>query len=134
MKLKQKLLHPEFQQQLRVLAAKVPGTAQYWLNHRSELEWQVCEQGIPALFITLSSNDLHWGDLKELYGKSRTADMRESVKNDPFTAVTYFLVKWREFKTTFLYRELGVVSHFAKFEFQGRGSIHVHLLAWHPCT
>jgi len=91
-------------------------------------------KGLPAFFLTLSSNDKYWGDLQSIYAVQSSKDLALAVKNEPFTAVAYFRAKLLTFLSKVLYGKLGVSDHFVKFEFQGRGSIHAHILLWHPCT
>ena len=65
--------------------------------------------------------------------KSCTTSATRS-KNQPFTAVSYFRAKLLAFIKLILHEKMGVTAHFAKLEFQGRGSIHAHMLLWHPFT
>lgn len=113
---------------------RLKGSTAYWEAQRGCLEQLVQTRGVPALFLTLSSNDKFWKGLQDLYKVSNPTELQECVKFDPFTSIEYFRAKLRSFVQKILIEKMGITNFYTKFEFQGRGSIHAHMLLWHPCS
>ena len=74
---------------------------------------------MPAFFLTLSSNDKYWHELQSIYGLSDPLELSNAVKNDPFTAVSYFRSKLLAFFNLVLIDKIGIDDFFIKFEFHG---------------
>ena len=119
---------------------KIRGTAAYWINVLHDLLAMVKCIGPPTLFVTLSADDCHWPELDMLLtgrtysecvsSPSGTANM---IKNPLLTSL-HFERRWK-----CLLREIikgpqapfgHVIDHFARIEYQNRGSPHLHLFLW----
>jgi len=132
--IKRQLSDPAFQKKLHMFTTSIPGTPGYWNTQRSRLLSMLQDRGMPAFFLTLSSNDKYWKPLRTLYNLNDDDSLADAVKDDPFPTVCYFRAKLDAFLKRVVYEKMGVTDHYFKVEFQGRGSIHVHILLWHPCT
>ena len=107
-------------------ASSLHGTKQYWQRQRSRLLSMVDTLGLPTVFFTHSAADLQWPELARLIcpdnPDSRTARANPTIENPA-------LADW-----FFYHRVLGATDYWLRFEWQHRGSPHVHGLAWLPDT
>ena len=91
--------------------------------------------GLPTIFFTHSAADLHWPELTQLTspenGYSRS-NQNEALIENPATSDWFFYHKIEEFIKTFYVGILGATDYWLRFEWQHRGSPHVHGLAWLP--
>ena len=118
-------------------ASSLRGTKQYWQRQRSRLLSMVDTLGLPTIFFTHSAADLQWPELAQLispdYPNSRSARANAVIKN-PALADWFFYYRVMEFIKAFYIGVLGVTDYWLRFEWQHRGSPHVHGLAWLPDT
>jgi hypothetical protein len=127
------------------LAAKVTrwgahlrGTPQYWKARAKELEQMVRQIGPPAIFLTLSAADLQWPDLHRhlpapppnLTEALRQRHNSRSLNDNPAVASWYFQQRWQDFLSTVVKPLFGVTDYWFRYEWQSRGSSHVHALLW----
>ena len=116
-------------------AASLRGTKQYWFRQRTRLISMVDTLGLPTIFFTHSAADLHWPELTQLtnpeYGYSRS-NQNEALIENPATSDWFFYHRIEEFIKTFYVGILGATDYWLRFEWQHRGSPHVHGLAWLP--
>ena len=118
-------------------ASSLRGTKQYWQRQRSRLLSMVDTLGLPTIFFTHSAADLQWPELAQLIcpdnPDSRTAHTKAVIEN-PALADWFFYHRLMEFVKIFYLGVLGATDYWLRFEWQHRGSPHVHGLAWLPDT
>ena len=115
-------------------ASSLRGTKQYWQRQRSRLLSMVDTLGLPTIFFTHSAADLQWPELARLIcpdnPDSRTARAKAVIEN-PALADWFF---YHRVVKVFYLEVLGATEYWLRFEWQHRGSPHVHGLAWLPDT
>ena len=118
-------------------ASSLRGTKQYWQRQRSRLLSMVDTLGLPTVFFTHSAADLQWPELARLIcpdnPDSRTARTKAVIEN-PALADWFFYHRVMQFVKAFYIGVLGATDYWLRFEWQHRGSPHVHGLAWLPGT
>ena len=118
-------------------AGSLRGTRQYWFKQRSRLIAMVDTLGLPTIFFTHSAADLQWPELARLIcpddPDSSTSRSRAVIEN-PAIADWFFHHRIQKFIDAFYVGVLGVTDYWMRFEWQHRGSPHVHDLAWLPDT
>ena len=109
------------------------GTKQYWFKQRSRLVSIVDTLGLPTIFFTHSAADLQWPELAHLVcpedPNSRSSRTKAVIEN-PAVADWFFYHRVLKFVDAFYVGVLGVMDYWMRFEWQHRGSPHVHGLAW----
>ena len=116
-------------------AASLRGTRQYWFRQRNQLMAMVDTIGLPTIFFTHSAADNHWPELARLIcadDSNSRADRSAAVIDDPATADWFFYRRIEAFIEAFYVGVLGATDYWLRFEWQHRGSPHVHGLAWLP--
>ena len=119
------------------------GTAAYWRDQLHDLMAKIRMLGPPTVFLSLSSNDMAWlemfkfidTDLPDTILPTLTSSTKtEMIRRNPVKASLYFSKRWEQYLHSVLLPDtspLGkVVDHFARIEFQNRGSPHVHAFFW----
>ena len=94
----------------------------------------VDQLGIPTIFFTHSAADLQWPELAKLISstpENRTARANAVIAN-PAVADWFFYERARQFVRYFYLDILNASDYWLRFEWQHRGSPHVHGLAWLP--
>ncbi|CAN0181071.1 unnamed protein product, partial [Laminaria digitata] len=110
-------------------AANITGSNAYWYARRQELQATFATKGCATVFITLSAADNHWEDLHRLMPPrypDTTAGRRQAVIDNPHIVDWYF---GHRVDTLFKSLPDGVLEaewRWFRFEYQGRGSIHLH--------
>ena len=116
-------------------AASLRGTKQYWFRQRSRLIAMVDTLGLPTIFFTHSAADLQWPELAHLIcseaPQSRSSRTTAVIEN-PAVADWFFHHRVQKFIEVFYVGILGATDYWMRFEWQHRGSPHVHGLAWLP--
>lgn len=107
-------------------------TQSYWFRQRSKLIAMVDSQGLPPVFFTHSTADLQWPELAQLLcpnDASNRSSRNRAVIENPVIADWFFYERIQQFLNDFynVHRSTGCLMH---FEWQHRGSPHVHDLAW----
>ena len=109
-------------------AARLRGTKQYWFRQRSRLVSMVI--GLPTIFFTHSAADLQWPEFAQLIcpedPESRSSRTTAVIQN-PAIADWFF---WHRVQKFIEVGILGATDYWMRFEWQHRGSPHVHGLAW----
>ena len=116
-------------------ASSISGTRPYWMKQRSRLISMVDTLGLPTLFFTHSAADLHWPELAHLICPAHPEDKNarsHAVIQNPAIADWFFCQRVQQFMKYFYQDVLGVKDYWLRFEYQHRGSPHVHGLAWLP--
>eukprot|EP00116_Pleurobrachia_bachei_P000142 sb/3460404/ len=117
----------------------VPGTKQYWASVKSKLRAQTEKYGPPTFFVTFSPAEYAW---PELIGMLR--DLNKDLPNIDSLTDSELLNKEPALTTRFIHTKfqallefikkgqpLGKVkSHFVRYEYQGRGTVHFHCFLW----
>ena len=113
-------------------AASLRGTRQYWFQQRSRLIAMVDDLGMPTIFFTHSAADFHWPDLARLFQNCTSNDFtqREAVADNPAIADWHFYNRVQKFVQCYYIEILGATDFWLRFEWQHRGSPHIHGLAW----
>lgn len=117
-------------------SASLRGTKQYWFRQRSRLVSMVDTLGLPTIFFTHSAADLHWPELTSLVTcpddpNSRSSRNTALIEN-PAISDWFFFHRVQEFVKAFYVGTLAATDYWMRFEWQHRGSPHVHGLAWLP--
>lgn len=118
----------------------IRGTVAYWMNVLHDLLAMVKCIGPPTLFVTLSADDCHWPELDMLLTGRTYNECLEmpsgssSMIKDPLLTSLHFERRWKSlFKHIIKGKAspLGKIQdHFARIEYQNRGSPHLHLFLW----
>ena len=112
-----------------MFTSNIQGTDAFWYERRKELN-AVCKQrSSPTQFFTYSAADIHWKVLHmRLCNKDTipTSSERYSMLiNNPMMVNDFFVKRFAEFFKCWE-EVLDMEWYFYRFEWQSRGSIHVH--------
>ncbi len=95
--------------------------------------------GFPTVFFTNSAADLHWPELLRLMSSSESFSTtsssticRQALVENPAIADWFFHERIHQFIKHFYVDILGATDYWVRYEWQHRGSPHVHSLAWLP--
>ena len=116
-------------------ASSLRGTKQYWYQQRSRLLSMVDTLGLPTIFFTHSAADLQWPELARLIcpeDPNSRSSRAKAVIDNPAKSDWFFYYRVMEFIKAFYVGVLGATDYWMRFEWQHRGSPHVHGLAWLP--
>jgi ATP-dependent DNA helicase PIF1 len=131
-------------------AAHLPGTRPFWNAQRQELEAMIYNIGCPHLFVTFSAADLHWPDLHQhmpriydtqgdpvmleaseaLEDQIRAKYASNNVSNNPAITADYLTRRFTAFFKLVLSEVFNISDHWYRFEWQDRGSGHIHGFIW----
>jgi hypothetical protein len=122
--------------------ALLPGTRPYWRNRSGSLQAHArfLSPSAAPVFLTLSCADMQWHDLQRhlprfadyLTGDDRTRQriVWSNVQDYPHIIAHYLDIRFRAFLTHVIRPYLGVTDHWIRYEWQHRGSGHLHCLFW----
>ena len=114
-------------------ASSLQGTRHYWFRQRSRLIAMVDTLGLPTIFFTHIAADLQWPELAKLIcpddADSRCA-RNTALQENPAIADWFFYYRIQKFVQVYYVGILGASDYWLHFEWQYRGSPHVHGLAW----
>ena len=128
--------------------AALKGSPAYWDKARGNAFAMIRQLGAPTWFFTYSAAERNWPELiSALYELKTGISLTEEealalddrvkydlVKEDPVTCARHFYHRWNAYRGNVLEKcpEAlgGLVDFFYRYEFQHRGSAHVHGLAW----
>ena len=116
-------------------ASSIRGTKLYWFQQRSRLLSMVDTLGLPTIFFTHSAADLQWPELARLLcpdDPESPSSRKKAVIQNPAIADWFFHHRILKFVQVFYVSILGATDYWMRFEWQHRGSPHVHGLAWLP--
>jgi hypothetical protein len=114
-------------------AGSLRGTNSYWFKQRSRLIAMVDTLGLPTVFLTHSAADLQWPELARLIcpdDPNSRSKRHDALVDNPAIADLFFYQRMRLFLKDFYEDVLGAKDYWLRFEWQHRGSPHVHGLAW----
>ena len=89
--------------------------------------------GMPTVFFTHSAADGQWAELARLIcpdKKDSSSSCSKAVSDNPAIADWFFYNRISKFVDTFYTDVMKAVDFWCKFEWQHRGSPHVHGIAW----
>ncbi|KAL8376601.1 hypothetical protein RB595_007618 [Gaeumannomyces hyphopodioides] len=98
--------------------------------------------GCPSVFLTFSAADLHWHSVAKVMpryhewlqaddaGKQRIA--RNNLRDHAQVAAYHFHRRFKHFFNEYLLKKFKFEAHWFRYEWQGRGSPHIHGLFWVP--
>ena len=111
----------------------VAGSAGFWNEQRKNLEAAIEGKRAPTLFVTCSAADTHWKQLfRVLTGNDEIPSATERYKllnEHPLICRDFFKRRFTKYFEK-LKSILGIEDWWWRYEFQGRGSFHVHALLW----
>ncbi len=116
-------------------ASSLRGTRQYWFRQRSRLISMVDTLGLPTMFFTHSAADLQWPELAHLIcpeDPDNPSARIKAVNENPAIADWFFCHRVQKFLDAFYLGVLKATDYWMRFEWQHRGSPHVHGVAWLP--
>ena len=115
--------------------ASLRGARQYWFRERNHLIAMIDTLGLPTIFFTHSAADHQWPELAHLICHEDPEDKQARVKaviDNPALADWFFYYRIQKFVDAFYVNILKATDYWMRFEWQHRGSPHVHGLAWLP--
>ena len=115
--------------------ASLRGTKQYWFRERNRLIAMIDTLGLPTIFFTRSATDHQWPELANLICPEDPEDKQaraKAVVDNPALADWFFYYRIQKFVDAFYVNTLKATDYWMRFEWQHRGSPHVHGLAWLP--
>ena len=124
-----------FSNQVLHYATSLRGTRQYWFKQRSRLIAMVDTLGLPTVFFTHSAADLQWPELARLIcpdDPDSSSSRSKALQENPAIADLFFHHRIQKFVDAFYVGVLGATDFWLRYEWQHRGSPHVHGLAWLP--
>ena len=89
--------------------------------------------GLPTIFFIHSAADLQWPELAHLICPDNpecSSSRNKAVLENPAIADSFFYHQIQKFIEAFYVGVLGAIDYWMRFEWQHRGSPHVHGLAW----
>ena len=113
--------------------ATLRGTRQFWQKQKTQLTAMVDTLGLPTVFFTLSATDLQWPELANLLNVGETEDSAgrsRAVVENPCMADWFFYHRVLKFMDMFFVGILKAKDYWLRFEYQHRGSPHIHGVAW----
>lgn len=114
-----------------VCASVISGSRSYWTSRRHELQSMVEQIGLPTFFVTLSSADLYWFELSLILNCEQSwKEMAKHVTDNPIMVDAFITKRFENFLNQVIYKLFPCTDHFAKVEYQNRGSVHFHMLLW----
>ena len=121
-------------------AEQLRGSRPYWKKRSLELENMVLNLDAPHLFFTFSAADLQWHDLRsqmpgfeglsELPEPQRLRTASTNLNINPHITAYYLVRRFKLFFKHVLSKVFGVRDHWYRFEWQERGSGHIHGFLW----
>ncbi|KAK3922574.1 ATP-dependent DNA helicase, partial [Frankliniella fusca] len=119
--------------QIMYYGSRIRSTKSYWNSRCGELLDMVQQIGDPTVFFTLSAADYYWPNLFRLLDKDvKTLNIKERadlIAANPLVADSYFYLRSKFFINHCFKPHFGVKDVWFRYEFQHRGSVHLHGLA-----
>ena len=109
------------------------GMRQFWQKQRSHLTAMVDTLGLPTAFFTLSAADLQWPELAHLLNVEEplsSSARSTAVIENPCLADWFFYHRVVKFMDVFYMGIMGAKDYWLRFEYQHRGSPHIHGIVW----
>ena len=115
------------------------GTRPYWQARRRELNGMIKDLKCPHLFATASAADIQWKDLHRFMPRQASLNATEqerirlfsiNLNENPAIAAYWFQKRWELFFTHVLKKKFKIKDYWWRYEWQFRGSSHVHAFFW----
>jgi ATP-dependent DNA helicase PIF1 len=121
--------------------ANLVGTRPFWASMCRELDAMVRNLDCPHLFFTFSAADIQWLDLhvqmpdfpgREAFTTDplRHRKASQNVTDNPHITAEYLACRFKAFFDKVMKRVLPVADYWYRFEWQQRGSGHIHGFLW----
>jgi len=111
----------------------IRGSRQFWMARRCELADMIKQLGSNGMiFFTFSSADLHWPELHKLMPERNTKEneytklYHTNLVDNPHVAAWFFNERFENFFNYVLKKHWNLEDWWYRFEWQHRGSVHVH--------
>jgi hypothetical protein len=121
--------------QILYYGSTIAGTPSYWSRQQKNLFSMVTALGKPTFFLTLSAADTLWPEVRatllEMFPQDAALSNQQLVNKYPLLADKIFQLRVEAFMGA-LQQTLGFVDFWYRFEYQFRGSPHIHALLWLP--
>ncbi|KAK3917798.1 ATP-dependent DNA helicase [Frankliniella fusca] len=135
LQLKEHLLkRPSLVRNIMFYNSRVRTTRPYWNARCGELLEMVNQLGPPTVFFTLSSADFHWPDVYRLLGRNvqdlSPYEKMIIISENPLLFDTFFYHRSKFFVENIFKKHFKVKDFWYRYEYQHRGSIHCHGVAW----
>ena len=121
-------------------AQSLRGTRPYWQRAKTELEAFVYNLGTPSVFFTVSAADFQWYDLyqhmpnnQEYLAASESERHKIAgrlIQQNPHIIAEYLALRFRLLFEQVLGEKFDVSDNWYRFEWQSRGSGHIHGFLW----
>ncbi|KAK3914308.1 Glycine N-acyltransferase, partial [Frankliniella fusca] len=128
--------NPDFMKDILVYGSNIRGTREFWSSRCNELS-SICDfLGLPTIFFTASAADVRWPRLRELIiercGLPSADDKKyyQLVLDNPKICSDYFYEMFTMFFESIVLGSFEVLDYWYRFEWQMRGSPHVHGVMW----
>jgi hypothetical protein len=120
------------------------GTRPFWRNKGTSLQAQArfLTPSMSPVFVTFSAADMQWEDLHQHFPGYSTVSTEDDhtrrkfiwdmVQNHPHIVAHYLDIRFRLFKEHVLRPFFGYTDEWSRYEWQARGSGHLHCLFWIP--
>ena len=105
------------------------GTAQFWYSKTQELLAMSKQLGNATAFFTFSVADMQWPDLARFLN-TENCSVAHAIAHAPLTVDSYVVKRFEIFFEKFLKPYLDIKDYWFRWEYQNRGSGHVHGVAW----
>ena len=119
-----------------VYSSSIKSSKGYWTKRCSELKNMVQQLGKPTIFFTLSAADYHWPDLfgilcpEKRYEEISDDEKRKLMHDNPLLVGYFFQHRVNLFVEHVLKKVFNVKDYWYRFEWQSRGSPHIHGVLW----
>jgi arsenate reductase-like glutaredoxin family protein len=121
---------------IMVYAGHLRSTTPYWKRRCGELLDMVSQLGSPTIFFTLSAADYHWNKLFKLLAPGSNVETlpeitrRQLMHSNPLITAEFFKKRVEIFRRNILKPICQVKDFWMRYEWQFRGSPHVHGILW----
>ena len=129
--------HSSLENKLMQFGKSLRGTLSYWTKSCAELTDLLHQIGTPTIFFTLSAVDMYWPDLYALMPRTMPTDPREAqnwrrqnIIDYPHIVAHYMHLRHSMFRKEFLEKGMNVKDFWCRYEWQHRGSPHIHGFIW----
>jgi len=124
--------------------SELTGTRAFWRNKSNGLQAlaRCLSPNASPVFVTLSAADIQWQDLHQHFpgfadveaanDTVRHKFVWDQVQNHPHLIAHYLLLRFQAFMDCVLRPHLKFTDFWTRFEWQARGSGHLHCLFWIP--
>ncbi|XP_059064700.1 uncharacterized protein LOC131856792 [Cryptomeria japonica] len=118
--------------QLLRFGATLRGTRAYWNKSRKEFTAMISQLGTPTLFFTLSLVDTKWPDLHTIFNEDKAQQIVENVIRNPHITTLYLHNRFTIFHEEIIQKLFKAKDLWYRYEWQHRGSTHIHGFLWLP--